>query len=74
MQRLLYIRFPMRTSRRKRVGVDRPLSRLGTLVERCVNRLKNARRVATGSDKAAGSFLGFLDIASIRLWLRQLAT
>ncbi|PIL17741.1 hypothetical protein P775_23485 [Puniceibacterium antarcticum] len=37
------------------------------LVERCFNKLKNARRIATRYDKTAASFLGFIDITSIRL-------
>ena len=65
---------PMRKSRKKRVGVDRSLYRLRTLVERCFNKRKNARRVATRSGKISESFLGFIDIASIRLWIRQLST
>ncbi len=65
---------PMRKSRKKRVGVDRSLYRLRNLVERCFNKLKNARRVATRYDKTAESFLGFVDITSIRLWLRHLST
>ncbi|TJZ80732.1 IS5/IS1182 family transposase, partial [Paracoccus hibiscisoli] len=40
---------------------------LRTLVERCFNKLKNARRAATRYDKTAESFLGFIDITSIRL-------
>lgn len=65
---------PMRKSRKKRVSVDRSLYRLRNLVERCFNKLKNARRVATRYDKTAESFLGFIDITSIRLWLRHLST
>ncbi len=65
---------PMRKSRKKRVGVDRPLYRLRNLVVRCFNKLKNARRVATRYDKTAESFLGFVDITSIRIWLRHLST
>jgi len=65
---------PMRKSRKKRVGVDRNLYRLRNLVERCFNKLKNARRVATRHDKTAETFLGFIDITSIRLWLRHLST
>lgn len=65
---------PMRKSRKKRVGVDRALYRLRKLVERCFNKLKNARRVATRYDKTAESFVGFIDITSIRLWLRHLST
>ena len=65
---------PMRKSRKMRVGVDRSLYRLRNLVERCFNKLKNARRVATRYDEIAESFLGFVDIASNRLWLRRLST
>lgn len=65
---------PMRKSRKKRIGVDRSLYRLRNLVERCFNKLKNARRVATRYDKTAESFLGFVDITSIRLWLHHLST
>ncbi|GLP85684.1 hypothetical protein GCM10007921_12440 [Tritonibacter mobilis] len=36
--------------------------------------LKNARRVATRYDKITESFLGFVDITSIRLWTRHLST
>ena len=65
---------PMRKSRKMRVGVDRSLYKLRNLVERCFNKLKNARRVATRYDKTAESFLGFVDITSIRMWLRHLST
>lgn len=65
---------PTRKSRKKRIAVDRPLYRLRSLVERCFNKLKNARRVATRYDKTAESFLGFIDITSIRLWVRHLST
>jgi hypothetical protein len=50
------------------------LYRLRSLVERCFNKLKNTRRVATCYDKTAESFLGFIDITSIRVWLRHLST
>jgi transposase len=65
---------PMRKSRKLRVAVDGTLYRLRNLVERCFNTLKNARRVATRYDKTAESFLGLIDITSIRLWLRHLPT
>jgi transposase len=35
------------------------------------NKLKNARRLATRYDKTADSYLGFIHIISIRLWMRQ---
>lgn len=65
---------PMRKNRKMRVGVDHGLYRLRNLVERCFNKLKNARRVATRYDKTAESYLGFIDITSIRLWVRHLST
>jgi len=65
---------PMRKSRKMRVGVDHSLYSLRNFVERCFNKLKNARRVATRYDKTAESFLGFIDITSIRLWVRLLPT
>jgi transposase len=65
---------PMRKSRKLRVAVDRTLHRLRNLVERCFNKLKNARRVATRYDKTTESLLGFIDITSIRIWLRHSST
>ena len=56
------------------VGLDAEAYRGRNVVERCFNRLKNARRVATRYDKTAESFLGFIDITSIRLWFRHLST
>ena len=64
---------PMRKSRKPRMAVDSTLYRLSNLVERCFNKLKNARRVATRYDKTAESFLGFIDTTSIRLWLGHLS-
>ncbi|SDL24499.1 Transposase DDE domain-containing protein [Paracoccus chinensis] len=66
---------PMRKTRKLRVAVDRTLYRLRNLVERCFNKLKKRpphRHPA--HDKTAESFLGFIDITSIRLWLRHLST
>ena len=55
---------PMRKTRKLRVAVDRTLYRLRNLVERCFNKLKNARRVATRYDKTAESFLGFIELST----------
>lgn len=65
---------PMCKTRELRVSVDRRLYRLPNLVERCFYKLKNARRAAARYDKTAESFLGFIDITLIRLWLCHLAT
>lgn len=37
-------------------------------------RKSRKKRVAAHYDKTAESFLGFIDITSIRLWLRHLST
>ena len=65
---------PMRKNRRVRKAVDMAIYTLRNQVERCFNRLKNSRRLATRYDKTAASFLGFIDIACIRLWLCHLST
>jgi transposase len=40
-------------------------------VERCVNKLKNFRAVATRYDKRELIYQGTIDVASIRIWLRD---
>src|SRR5262249_20151012 len=40
------------------------------LVERFFNKIKHCRRVATRYDKLAANYLAFVQLASIRLWLR----
>jgi transposase len=42
------------------------------LVERFFNKIKRCRRVATRYDKLAANYLAFVQLASIRLWLRAL--
>lgn len=62
---------PSRKNRRVRESVDARIYALRNRIERCANRLKNARRIATRYDKTAGSFLGFVQITSIRMWIRD---
>jgi transposase len=45
------------------------LYRAHNLVERCFNKIKHRRRVATRYDKLAANYLAFVQLASIRLWL-----
>ncbi len=59
---------------RVRKVVDMTIYTLRNMVGRCFNKLKNSRRLATRYDKTADSFLGFIDIACIRLSLRHLST
>jgi len=48
---------------------DRERYRQRSLVERCFLRLKQWRRIATRYDKRAETYLAFLTLASIVLWL-----
>ena len=40
------------------------------MVERFFNKIKHCRRVVTRYDKLAANYLAFIQLASIRLWLR----
>src|SRR2546429_2146408 len=46
------------------------LYRARNLVERFFNKIKHCRRVATRYDKLAANYLAFIQLASLRLWLR----
>ncbi len=65
---------PMRKNRKVRKTVDMAIYTLPTLVERRVSKLKNSTRLADHNDKTADIFLGFVDIACIRLWLLHSST
>jgi transposase len=58
----------LRTERRPRL-MDWDLYRERNVVERLVGRLKEYRRIATRYDKLAASYLAYVQLAAIRLWL-----
>ena len=68
---------PTRQNRKIQIPVDghiyalRNMVALGNMVERCFNKLKNARRLATRYDKTAVCYLGFIHIVSIKVWMRH---
>jgi transposase len=62
---------PTKRNRLIQIPVDAAIYVLRNMVERCFNKLKNARRLATRYDKTADSYLGFIHIVSIRPWTRQ---
>jgi transposase len=60
---------PPKRTRKTEILYDRDKYRDRNRIERLFNRLKNWRRVATRYDKTATSFLGFITIAAIKIWL-----
>jgi len=61
---------PPKSNRLIQRPYDTELYKERNLVERLFNKLKHFRRVATRYDKTANSFMAFLHIASIYLWLK----
>lgn len=62
---------PGRKTRKIRIEIDDYIYALRNQVERCINKLKNARRLATRYDKTADSYLGFVQITAVRLWIKH---
>jgi len=65
---------PGRANRKQPIPLDAHVYALRNQIERCFNKLKCARRLATRYDKTAASYLGFIHIVSTRLWFRSLST
>lgn len=61
---------PTKRNRRIQHSVDHSLYALRNRIERCFNKLKNNRRIATRYDQTSSSFLGFVLLSSIRLWIK----
>jgi transposase len=61
---------PPRRHRLAPRGYDRYLYQERNLIERMFNQLKGFRRIGTRYDKTALSFLSFLHLAGIYLWLK----
>ena len=60
---------PAKSNRRMPIPHDREKYRCRNLVARLFSKLKNWRRVATRYDKTKKSYLGFVALASIKLWI-----
>jgi transposase len=61
---------PTKRNRTVQYSVSKPLYALRSRIECCIGHLKEQRRVATRYDKTATSFLGFVLLGCIRLWIR----
>ncbi len=62
---------PTRRNRTVQIATDGFIYALRNRIERGIGRLKNARRVATRYDKTATSYLGFVQLAAIRPWIKH---
>ena len=69
-QRGAWANVPPRSNRKEPICFSPYLYRARNLVERFFNKIKQCRRVATRYDKLAANYLAFIQLASIRLWLR----
>ena len=65
---------PGKSNRKQPSLVDGITYALRNRIERCFNKLKCSRRLATRYDKTAASYLGFIHIVAVRLWVRSLST
>ena len=62
---------PFRRNRKVQPVIDGYIYALRNLIERCFSKLKHSRRLATRYDKTSESYIGFVLIASARLWCRH---
>ena len=61
---------PTTRQKRNQISVPPELYRQRNLIERCFNRLKHFRRLATRFDKLARNYLSTVALAAIRMWTR----
>lgn len=61
---------PPRRHRKRQHAYDKTLYKERNRVERFFSRIKQYRRIATRYDKLAATFMGFVTLASIMLWLK----
>jgi len=69
-KRHTFANIPARSRRNEPICFSPYLHRMRNLVERFFNKIKQCRWVATRPDKLAANCLAFIQLASIRLWLR----
>ena len=61
---------PTRRNRKVQIPVDGHIYALRNRIERCFNKLKHFRRIATRYDRRAIHYLAFIHLAAIMIWLR----
>ncbi|WP_128948244.1 IS5 family transposase [Bradyrhizobium nanningense] len=63
---------PNKSNRKKRFRWKKAIYRERNHVERFFNNLKQFRRIATRYDKLGATFFAFVQLASVRIWLRSI--
>jgi transposase len=61
---------PPKTNRIDQIPFSKRNYKKRNLVERCINKLKQFRHIATRYDRLASAYLAFAKIAAVRLRLR----
>ena len=61
---------PRQSTRKTHIAHDAELYKARNRIERCFNKLKHFRRIATRYDRRAAYFLAFVLCACVMLWLR----
>ena len=69
-RRGIRLTIPRKSNERRRGKFDKSIYRQRNRVERCFNRLKQFRRIATRYEKKAENYLAMITLASIVLWLQ----
>lgn len=61
---------PCNPTRKRLIPYDFEAYKVRNTVERCFNKLKHFRRIATRFDRRAIYFISFIHLASAMLWMR----
>jgi transposase len=61
---------PTKSNRKVQRVISKAAYAMRNRIERFFNKIKHSRRVATRYDQLSTSFLGFVMLANIRLWIR----
>ena len=71
-ERKAWANIPPKANRRDPICFSKHLYKARNLVERFFNRIKQFRRIATHYDKLAENSLAAVNLAAVRVWLRDL--
>jgi transposase len=61
---------PCNPTRKRIIPYDFEAYKARNLIERCFNKLKHFRRIATRYDRRASYFLSFIHLAAAMIWMR----